>query len=925
MRSLESSSVEERSASSSEDSVSDAREAEDSFENSVVGKSFSPKKLGFKFSIKKSIPLGVIIGLVALFAVLMFFAQSAMPFAIVARMYEEFNSVGITSILRSDNVLDVQLSTNTDYFALTDYQKSSLEKEGILNAEFNGGTALFYQDNKKNWTAVVGKSQEGADSDVTSLLAGLLEGEEAPKFASPSVVTAEEALKDHNFYNKYNTASKTWRGGNAGWYDGSASLNESVRNLSRSRFANTNIRSLNFSVRNSGRVLGYTGKEIENKVVNRFTGRSISENIQEKMRGTQLGKLIDANSSINSAESLAQVGFKAATFLSGISLLSNVACQGIQLVAKAQTLITGYQNLQQMNYVTGFAESVQWVQAGVNNGEAMNEYAENLLAVDEESGLNAMQSEGMGALMSGATVDLKSKETQAVSSQGAISNMQATESGSVVYNAISGLMGFGTSMADTIASCTNLESGLTLLSTAVSVAAAAVTGGVSAVVELAAVAVVSSVISSAAQLVLEPILSNIAEWFWDSFGKVLTQNVATDVLGPLAGNTLVAGADRYLGSNHAIGGGSIATKESLLVYRREQEVVLAREAEYERETRSPFDTSSRHTFLGSIVYNILPIATSVGVGTALRNVSSTLTNSVEKLLPSASAIAETNLVSQIGDCENLKAIGAVGDFACVPFIITDTSTITPSLTPEELAEIVYNLGGIKSATPNSSGNYEIVDDSNFAKFINFCGQRTSDFGNADAGIVEALQSQRTSHWWNKIPLVGSIISAVQSLMDSKSDRNWITGYNCVARPEVSTCNNSDKSECFWQTEGRYYQAFAEYDRQAENMGITKKSSLALYIEDKLEKNPLDDSFEGVLARYSGMSKDDVELAIGFIYGIEHIANYDPSTRYAFVPKNEEKLDVLYEETDSEVILAQNLAPERIYIIYTPLRDRFYVI
>ena len=51
--------------------------------------------------------------------------------------------------------------------------------------------------------------------------------------------------------------------------------------------------------------------------------------------------------------------------------------------------------------------------------------------------------------------------------------------------------------------------------------------------------------------------------------------------------------------------------------------------------------------------------------------------------------------------------------------------------------------------------------------------------------------------------------------------------------------------------------FFAYQRLLENMGLIEKSSVTAYLEEYYEKHPLDNSYEGILARRSGLTKEQV--------------------------------------------------------------------
>lgn len=852
-----------------------------------------------------------IIILLTLFVGFIFLAQTMMPFALVNRFIEEFNTVGVSSVLRSDNILDIQLSSSEDMMGLTDYQKTSLAAEGIMSIDYNGGTVLVYRNRKKNWTAVAGTGQiDSAGDNLVREISARIAEFSADKLANPFVLSTEEALKDTSFKIPYTTASKTWRGGNSGWYDTLTTLNEQIRDLTRSRFYYTGTHAVSKGLANSSEMLGYrTG--LKTKVLNKLGIRTTNQYIQEKMEGTTLSKMLGSNSSIQSSTDMS-AAFNAASFLAGLSQISDLACQGLQLIAKAQTLIVGYQSMQQMNLSSGYFEAVQMVQIGdSDNAEAMNEYNNNLVTKDPDTKKTAMEAAGIGGLMTGSEISGKDPSVQSASSQTAMTNLDATQAGNAVSRALMSFAGEIGNIMEKISACHYTSAALNLVSTAISVGAAVLTGGISAVVEVAAGAVISTIIGTAAQLALQPLMNAIMTWIWEDFGESLTKNFATEKLGPDLGNALTAGANRYIGSNGQTGGQTIATTNELLAFKRSQEAVIAEEAEYQRAIRSPLDPTSQYTFVGSMVYSLVPLATSSGIGTTLKTLSSLLTNSATKLLPTASAIAETSLMDDIGECANFSSIEGSGDPYCVGYMVSDTSTI--EYTPQEIIDKVVDLEGIKEPDADTKTlNFEIIEDSNLDKYIHYCGQRTSDWGMADAGISEALQEKKSKQWWRKIPIIGSIAGAIADIMSEGDNAGWITGKTCVA----------GESNSFWQEEGKYYQRFIEDQRLFENNGLISKSSVTVALEKYYDENPLDNSPEGVLARYSGMTKDDVETTIAFINAVAYIANYDPSTRLAF---GEEKADafLFYEETES--INDSEIALEPKYIVYNDLRNRAQVV
>lgn len=98
------------------------------------------------------------------------------------------------------------------------------------------------------------------------------------------------------------------------------------------------------------------------------------------------------------------------------------------------------------------------------------------------------------------------------------------------------------------------------------------------------------------------------------------------------------------------------------------------------------------------------------------------------------------------------------------------------------------------------------------------------------------------------------------------------------------------------------QRFIENQRLAENMGLIEKSSVTAFLEDYYEKHPLDNSFEGVLARKSGLTKEKVIATIDTINYLTFIVDYEPDGYYPlnYQKPEAEKIQIENNEyTDSE--------------------------
>ena len=82
--------------------------------------------------------------------------------------------------------------------------------------------------------------------------------------------------------------------------------------------------------------------------------------------------------------------------------------------------------------------------------------------------------------------------------------------------------------------------------------------------------------------------------------------------------------------------------------------------------------------------------------------------------------------------------------------------------------------------------------------------------------------------------------------------------------------------------------FFAYQRLLENMGLIEKSSVTAYLEEYYEKHPLDNSYEGILARRSGLTKDQVIAYLDKLDYLAKIVDYDPTNKAPILKQEAQK-------------------------------------
>ena len=354
--------------------------------------------------------------------------------------------------------------------------------------------------------------------------------------------------------------------------------------------------------------------------------------------------------------------------------------------------------------------------------------------------------------------------------------------------------------------------------------------------------------------------------------------------------------------------------------------MIAQEAKEERLALSPFDITSKNTFMGTILTQMMSLTNSSGLMSSLTSASTVMSSSIASLTPKVSAVTKTiseslpDMEEYAETCPYLASIGAVGDAFCNPYVVTDMSTINTD--PDSVVEQLITSGQV-AASSTEGENVKVNDNTELAKYIKYCGTRESDFGYADQNIVNEINNGTSVSSGSSIvdnagngaigaiPVFGDIIDVVESVKTS-ANLGYVSGENCVA-------NDSDE----WNNEYRVYQRFVEDQSLAESMGIIEKSAVAEYLDEYYEQNPVDNSYEGVLARYSGMEKETVSDLLDVIAYYEYVNEYDPSERYAFDgatdPNASEPILM-----DNEYVLAGDVnLPEN--IIYADIRNRSFAV
>ena len=403
------------------------------------------------------------------------------------------------------------------------------------------------------------------------------------------------------------------------------------------------------------------------------------------------------------------------------------------------------------------------------------------------------------------------------------------------------------------------------------------------------------------------IITGLVSFLVPKVANWLVLDITTQLFGQQLGNVIGEGIADIINKNAQASASSLATAVTLRQFRVVERIAIEENAQYERATRSPFDPTSQYTFLGSLVTKLSSMSSSLlAPFSSLISLGNTAMSSLGSLLPGAAAISDAEYVDYLQEytrqyCANLDGIGALAaDAFCNPKFIEDISTIDA-----DPAEVYLRLEKMGCFEDKEGDNPEIKLDSKCMKFIVYYTQRESEFGVADMNIANdgALFSsnQVVSSVVSSTPAFGEMVDIANS-SKSLANLGYITG-------EVGVTQNDGKSLSLeirgnevnpaggvssWD-EVKYIQRYISDQRILESMGLILESSVSVALRKYYEQHPLDNSFEGILARKTGMTKENVEIALDFIKLASFAANYEPANYAPYAETEEERQAISFDD------------------------------
>lgn len=872
------------------------------FTNAVSGKNAPKVKGKGRGFLKKISPAIAILAFVAGIGGSIFLGQASLPFSFLEQVKTKFNSLETTTSKRSKVFTKLKLNPEDrtysvvkkakyfgkDKFSISSFQKKKLAKAGITVEGSN----------------LPGKNKTLKWNDYTIVA--------DQRLADPSkkVVYIDDMYRENqNFARTYDSGTKSWRTSVSKWFDKLA--DKFLKKLGGHRGMWSEFQAGDKD--SDAKAKQTIGKNLDGDFESDVRARDIVEDDQDldsdgnpkqkpadEMSSHKDSLKPDVDADVDAAGSakggkkfgrqaigakLKNIGnAKLARGGDALSQVANIGCAITEVIGAIGLAVAGYQTAQVILLAMSYLEAFDKAKAGDGNASPINELSttlqkpatstyETTTSVDNNTGEAtgsttttltgaATQAESYEALYSGKPVNGKDP------------SVASFNIGSTIKNIFFGLGVTATSYQ----ACTTIKMATSALSAA--------KDGVmliACIFTLGAACAIDAAIEAGIGLGLSTVIAGVVSFLVPFVAGILNRNFRVgELAGVDLGNALVNGSSRYVSENHLTSGGSVADKTSLLSFRNAQTEVIAENARSERLSRSPFDITSPYTFVGSLATKMIPLATSTHtISSAVTNISSIAAKSFSSLLPGASAVE--NGVDVANDvkyteehCPELHDIGGVGGPFCEAYIVSDLTTIE-----DDPAEVVARVDAIDDNFEDVANDDEnavpvIKDGSPLARYVVYCGQRQSPWGFADQNVASSVASGYSTgntvgdSIIGAVPVIGDVLD-MASQKEILENFGYVSGQSCVT--------NNDSSSDFYKSDSwsneKYYQRFIEDQRQAESEGDIEESAVSEYLSRYYEKHPLDNSFEGIIARRSGLTRENVELALNYLELFDFLANYEP--------------------------------------------------
>jgi len=215
----------------------------------------------------------------------------------------------------------------------------------------------------------------------------------------------------------------------------------------------------------------------------------------------------------------------------------------------------------------------------------------------------------------------------------------------------------------------------------------------------------------------------------------LTGTILNDsTKGENFGNAIMSGSAAMMSKNTMAGSGGVLTKSQAVAFYHETERQIAENAEEIRKTRSPFDPNTRHTFLGSIVSNMLPYSKQIAsISGFLPSIIGGAQRSFAAITPGAHAANDANFIANMDTCEDktIKDTGAATDIFCNVYTGIDMKIADKDT--DQVIDELKSSGDLKEKDNSGDGDTDdmlstVEMGTDLKKYEKYCFNRKKPIG-----------------------------------------------------------------------------------------------------------------------------------------------------------------------------------------------------
>ncbi len=454
---------------------------------------------------------------------------------------------------------------------------------------------------------------------------------------------------------------------------------------------------------------------------------------------------------------------------------------------------------------------------------------------------------------------------------------------------------------------------------AVTKAAAGLIDAVADMTSLGTTKLIGFLTNIAISVAIGTIVSSVVSFMVPKIVNALKRDFSDFLEGAPGGGVVAWTAEMVMKGIEKVRGFSVATEETHNTYIKYYNEVIADRARYDRDNLSPFDTSSEYTFMGALMRNLM--TTSVSANNIIGNlgrITSIVSKSLVALTPASHAGDAIDEIVTVGDYPEINNLVDDGQKRIAtafgePYYVPDFTTMNENVEdvmwywdakgafeePYDPIEnpnppVKMNGTGIASAknpiilaikegkTANTDAllasysdggslkNEFILADkeTNEQNTLSRCIEekigREAELGQPDAAIEQKYSTGSTGSSFGDavigaIPVIGGFIDFVQDISKVRY-LGRILGF------EYHTDT----------VENHMCERWALDQSLGTEMGAYDKNQTNAYLDKYYEKHPLDNSIMGIVARRSGLTKDQVQTALAQINALLFVADYNPT-------------------------------------------------